>query len=83
MGWRRRLLRRQFQLARMFEHETDLIVVHIKSGGLECHIRNTYPQWVDRWPAEGIEIPVVAVGDGFAMNADLSLLLPPPAAQLN
>ena len=73
----------QFQLARMFDHETDLIVVYIKSGGFECHIRNTYPQWVDRWPADGIEIPVVAVGDGFAMNADLSLLLPPPVAQLN
>ena len=73
----------QFTLARMFEHETDLIVVNIKAGGFERHIRNTYPQWVNRWPGEGITLPVVAMGDGYAMNSDLSLLLPPPVAQLN
>ena len=73
----------QFTLAQMFEHETDLIVVNIKAGGFECHIRNTYPQWVNRWPGEGITLPVVAMGDGYAMNSDLSLLLPPPVAQLN
>lgn len=72
-----------FNLARMFEHETDLVVINIKAGGFECHIRNTYPQWVDRWPADGIHIPVVAMGDGYAMNSDLSVLLPPPPQQLN
>lgn len=73
----------QFTLAKMFEHETDLVVVSIRAGGLECHVRNTFPQWVDRWPHAGITIPIIEHEGAQAMNADLSLQLPPPVAQLN